>query len=278
VEEDAEEEAEECIKLAGPLKLHTHAPRCWSFLIFAICWARATGSVTVHCRRRYDSNGVFDLDIDEGIPSDLACGSTYNFTVNTAERVTDCQGYNYEYLYREALRHADERMADLRCPDPCQLNPYVVAQAGSCAEGFANVKLSMAVQCIPEGASPVNGLPLRGGSDLRHPFQDTLPGAPSSPHERLTVFVQPDPGAINCPYEFKFWITLRERVPSCDAVGDYTAFIDKAKRQATKIWQATQCALNCRRDPPEEIGTARECADNRVTLHYLFKVPCRPGG
>ena len=278
VEEDAEEEAEECIKLAGPLDLHTDAPRCRRFLIFAICWARAAGSVTVYCRRRYDANGVFDLEIDGGIPGDLACGSTYVFTASTEETVTDCQGYSYAYLYREALRYADERMADLHCPEPCQLNPYIVSQAGSCGEGFATVKLSMAVQCIPEGALPVNGLSLRGDSELRDPFQDALPDAPPSTHERLTVFVRPDSRATNCPYDFTFWITLRERVPSCDTVRDYTAFIEKAKRQATKIWQATHCGPNCRKIQPEEIGAARECTDNRVTLHYLFKVPCRPGG
>lgn len=222
------------------------------------------------------ANAVIEIAISGGIPQTPACGTTYVFTAEASEAAVECAGYTFGLLYREALRHADERMAELRCPNQCpQRNPYVIKEEGTCANGQAKVSLRMAVQCLAENTPPINGLSLRTDSDLRAPFDRALPDMPQTSNEHLTISIPPNGLAERCPFDFKFWIMLQERVNSCDVVADYASFVAKAERQAGKIWEATRCGPNCTKAQLREVGAQWGCAQDLVTVRYVFQVPCR---
>lgn len=223
-----------------------------------------------------NANAIIELEISDPIPDPLACDTPYVIASHASEVPVECEGYSYALLYREALRHADERIAELQCKPECpQRNPYIVMQEGMCAAPVARVAMDMAVQCRAEDAPSIQGLPILVDSELRAPFTYRSPDAPGTGNERIAIELRPNDLSEDCPFDYKFWITLRESVATCDGVA-FDRFVQRAEREAAKIWGASQCGPDCTKAPLVEVGARWACAQNLVTVEYVFEVPCRP--
>ncbi|MBK8256838.1 MAG: hypothetical protein IPK82_29720 [Polyangiaceae bacterium] len=221
-----------------------------------------------------NASGVIELNVDTPIPTQPACGVTYLFSSRADETPVECEGLHYGILYREALRHADERVAEFNCPDECPVHPCIVSSSASCSNDRGRVELGMAITCVPEGGPTPEGLPIRTDVDLQSPYSDKIEGTISTPNEVYSIELRPNDYAEDCPFDFKYWLTLNEKVSSCDAVTDYTPFVARAEAEAKKIGDATKCVSPCSRQAVSEVGASWNCSNNTVQVKYLFAVPC----
>ncbi len=238
---------------------------------------RVTPPPPIDAPREERASAVIDIKISDAIPQTPACGKVYTFTAEASEVAVACENYTFGLLYREALRHADERMAELQCLNGCRPNPYVIAEKGTCDQNKseATVVLTMAFQCLHENTPPINGLPLRTDSNLQAPFEQSLPDVPQNSNEHLMISLIPNRLAERCPFDFKFWMTLEEKVNSCDAIANYGPFVAKAEEKAKKMWEVTSCGPNCTKAAFREIGAQWDCVGNAVKIQYVFQVPCK---
>ena len=221
-----------------------------------------------------NANAVLRLEIASAIPEPLECDTPYVFIASASEVPVECEGYTYGLVYREALRHADERVAELQCKPECpQRNPYIVAQEGMCGDGVGRVMMSMAVQCRAEDAPLIEGLPIRVDSELAAPFSERAPDEPGTGNERLDVELRPNDYQEDCPTDYRFWISSNEAVATCDGI-TFDPFVKKAERKAAQVWEASRCSPECTKAPLHEVGASWACDQGFVNVEYVFEVPC----
>ncbi len=221
-------------------------------------------------------NGVFIISVLNYLPYALQCDSEYVFTVTAHDFPVNCQAYDYNMLYQEAFRHVRERVDETHCPHGCpQKNPQILFQQGVCNDVLGFVKIRAAIHCVKDAAAISPGLEEMTQDQLRQSFKDSLEVPMPPDDESLLVRITPDEHSEDCPYDFKFIITLNERIPSCDMVKTYLPFIHKVRQKAKQISAATRCGPNCTTRDVHELGMTWNCQQGVVHVEYAFEVQCR---
>lgn len=224
------------------------------------------------------ADAVYSMFIHTAIPDTLACGTEYYITVKANDIFIECENYNYGYLYLEARRLANARINELTCNlTACPfVHSNIVFHSGKCVNGFAQVELRVVVHCPRPNELPADGLEELVTPRMDTAFLDSLP-VPFEvrPHEDLFLQIKSDQAGKPCPKEYIYRINLIDDVISCQTVGNYGPYLERARNEATKIWLATRCGPDCSRRPWEELGASWTCEQNNVKIEYWFIVPCK---